>query len=123
MDARVSSFVEETRKGCATCNTNRHRVLEQATPTEDEENSLNTFGARVKWAKNLVSRHGLVSRTLHGKAGSVDDAAIAECVAEICRMSEKSHSQNVFNVVEAGIFYKAVAAAHVPCLIPEYGRP
>lgn len=117
MDARVLSFVEEARKvglpvtraviqsfGHAAKKT----VLEEVTTTQDEKKRLEAFGASVKWAKNFVSRNGMLGHELRGEADSVDAAAIEKGLKEIREVCKKYSLQSIFNVDKTIIFYKVL---------------
>lgn len=81
--------------------------LSEATSTSAaDKKKLTSFAASEKWAKNFVSRHGMIHTRLHGEAGSVDDEAIEEGMAKIRDETKKYDLNNIFNVDETGIFFR-----------------
>ena len=76
-----------------------------STPPETKDN-LEKFQASDKWAKKFVARHKLVSKVIHGEAGSVDVAAVGADIEEIREVCKNYKLENIFNVDATGIFYK-----------------
>ena len=77
----------ECRGGCGghieTFGIAAKKNLLAAASTSAADKKLETFTASEKWVRNFISRNGMSSVVLHGEAGSVNDEAIAEGLAEI----------------------------------------
>ncbi|CAN0182990.1 unnamed protein product [Ectocarpus sp. 4 AP-2014] len=84
----------------------KNKMLAAESTTAGDKKRLEDFTANERWAKNFISRNGMVSTVLHGEAGSVDDEAIAEGLGKIREACKKFGMENIFNVDETGIFYR-----------------
>ena len=70
-----------------------------ARPTYDKaRDELKNFVASEHWAENSTFRHGLCCKTLHGEAGSVDDASIAQGMREVRNATDKYDAECIFDV-------------------------
>ena len=67
---------------------------------------LDAFMAGDKWTENFTKRHSLVSKVLHGEAGSVDTALFKKGMDEVCEACKKYQPARIFNVDENGLFWK-----------------
>lgn len=74
--------------------------------TPAERDRLDKFIASEGWAKKFIARHNLKSRKLHGQAGSVDDAAIADGLRKVREMIAKYDPDNIINCDETALQYK-----------------
>lgn len=81
----------------------RKKLLGAGSTSAADKKKLATFAASEKWAKNLISRHGMASAP-HGKAGSVDEEVSGEDMEAIREETKKYDLNNIFNVDETGIF-------------------
>lgn len=80
--------------------------LKTAATSDDERDMYDDFVASPHWVANFIVRHGLQSKTLHGEAGSVDDAAIAARMAEIREVCKEYEPACIFNEDETGLLYR-----------------
>lgn len=94
--ASIESFGDAARK----------KLLADETTTATDKKKLESFNVSEKWVRNFTSRNRMTSVVLHVEAGSVDDGAIAEGLAEIRKACQEYELENIFNVDETGIFYK-----------------
>lgn len=76
--------------------------------TAAERERLDKFIASEGWAKKFISRHNLRSKKLHGQAGSVVDAAIADQLRKVREMVAKYDPDNITNCDEAALQYKTL---------------
>ncbi|CAN0500057.1 unnamed protein product, partial [Ectocarpus sp. 12 AP-2014] len=115
VDKAVLEFVEEARKARLPVTratimsfgvTIKKKFLAAGSTTDGEKKRLGGFTASDRWAKNFIARNGMASTVLHGEAGSVDDAAIAEGVEKIREACKDYKLDNIFNVDETGIFFR-----------------
>lgn len=74
--------------------------------TAAERQQLDDFNASEGWAKKFVSRHNLRSKRLHGQAGSVDDAAIADQLRKVREMIAQYDPENIINCDETALQYR-----------------
>ena len=82
------------------------KLLAAASTSAADKKKIETFNASDKWIKRFISLNGMASVALHGEAGSVDDEAITEGLAEIRKACLEYEMANIFNVDETSIFYK-----------------
>ena len=84
----------------------KKKLVAAASATAAEKGRLEAFNVSGKWVRNLVLRNELVSKVLHGEAGSVDADATAEGLRKVREACQEYELANIFNVDETGIFYK-----------------
>ena len=84
----------------------KSKLVAAASTTAAEKGRLEAFNVSGKWVRNLVLRNELVSKVLHGEAGSVDADATAEGLRKVREACQEYELANIFNVDETGIFYK-----------------
>ncbi|CAM9882751.1 unnamed protein product [Discosporangium mesarthrocarpum] len=74
--------------------------------SDKQRDMLAGLNASEHWAKNFLTCNKMKSIRLHGEAGSVDDAAIAEHMWEIWKAHEKCGPSCIFNMDETRLFFK-----------------
>lgn len=74
--------------------------------SEQERKKYDDFTASHNWITKFLERNRMSSTLLHGEAGSVDDAAIAEGMATIRSIVSEYDRECVFNVDETGLFHR-----------------
>ncbi|CAB1100091.1 unnamed protein product [Ectocarpus sp. CCAP 1310/34] len=87
------------------------RALENAASTDAERVQYSGFNASEGWVKKFVKRNTLHSRTLHGKAGSVDDEAIADRLRVIRETCAQYAPEWVYNADETRLCYRIMPKA------------
>lgn len=81
-------------------------TLEAQASTPTERDRYRGFTASEGWAKKFVSRHGLKSTKLHGQAGSVDDAAIADELRIVRETIAEYDLECIINCDETALQYR-----------------
>jgi hypothetical protein len=84
----------------------KEQLMANTDTDEEERKALATFEASDGWAKKFVERNSLSSKLLHGEAGSVDAAAIAEGLASLRELMAGYDPDHIYNVDETGLFYR-----------------
>jgi len=75
----------------------------------EEEDALKNLAFSKTWAYKWLKRNDYISKFLHGEAGSIDKAAIAEWIAEIQQEISKYDPEDIYNMDETSLNY---------CLLP-----
>ena len=83
-------------------------TLLEASTSGEKLKKLETFQAGDKWAKNFVKRQNLVTKVLHGEAGSVNpnSEVIKKGMETVIHACKEYPPSRIFNVDETGIFWK-----------------
>jgi hypothetical protein len=65
------------------------------------------------WLYRFKKRSGFVTRVLHGEAAAANETGVALSVTELLKILENSSPENVFNMDEAGLFFRQTVSDSV----------
>ncbi|KAI1000986.1 hypothetical protein K3495_g7209 [Podosphaera aphanis] len=60
------------------------------------------------WLGSFKNRHGIKSRPQHGEDGSVNEAAVAQQLAQVHELATEYHLDDIYNCDEYGLFWKMI---------------
>ncbi|KAI0996512.1 hypothetical protein K3495_g11669 [Podosphaera aphanis] len=58
------------------------------------------------WLGSFKKRHGIKSRTQHGEDGSVNEAVVAQQLAQVQELATEYHPDDIYNCDESDLFWK-----------------
>ncbi|KAI0998879.1 hypothetical protein K3495_g9313 [Podosphaera aphanis] len=58
------------------------------------------------WLGSFKKRHGIKSRPRHGEDGSVNEAVVAQQLAQVQELATEYHPDDIYNCDESGLFWK-----------------
>ncbi|KAI1005110.1 hypothetical protein K3495_g3105 [Podosphaera aphanis] len=58
------------------------------------------------WLGDFKKRHGIKSRPRHGQDGSVNEAVIAQQLAQVQELATEYYPDDIYNCDESGLFWK-----------------
>jgi hypothetical protein len=88
---------------------------EQCTEDDDTDNDDDTQKGLLSngWLYRFKQRCGLVTRVLHGEAAAANETGVALSVTELPKILENYSPENVFNMDEAGLFFRQTVSDSV----------
>ncbi|KAI0997242.1 hypothetical protein K3495_g10944 [Podosphaera aphanis] len=60
------------------------------------------------WLGSFKKRHGIKSRPRHGEDGSVNEAVVAQQLAQVQELATEYHPDDIYNCDESGLFWKMI---------------
>ncbi|KAI1004744.1 hypothetical protein K3495_g3477 [Podosphaera aphanis] len=58
------------------------------------------------WLGSFKKRHGIKSRPRHGEDGSMNEAVVAQQLAQVQELATEYHQDDIYNCDESGLFWK-----------------
>ncbi|KAI1006492.1 hypothetical protein K3495_g1734 [Podosphaera aphanis] len=58
------------------------------------------------WLRSFKERHGIKSRPQHGEDGSVNEAVVAQQLAQVQELATEYHPDDIYNCDTSGLFWK-----------------